>query len=68
MKATIIPVYLSVLRGEEEKQNNQMIKKEIKKQILKSDEDEAVFLLGDFNEHTGTIGEQQQNYYGKLLN
>ena len=44
-----------------------MIKKEIKKEILKSDEDEAVFLLGDFNGHTGTIGEQQQNYNGKLL-
>ena len=44
-----------------------MIKKEIKKQILKSDEDEAVFLLGDFNGHTRTIGEQQQNYNGKLL-
>ena len=58
LKATIILVYLSVIRGEEEKQNNQMIKKEIKKQILKSDEDEAVFLLGDFNGHTGTIGEQ----------
>ena len=67
LKATLILVYLSVIRGEEEKQNNQMIKKEIKKQILKSDEDEAVFLLGDFNGHTGTIGEQQQNYNGKLL-
>ena len=44
-----------------------MIKKEIKEQILKSDEDEAVFLLSDFNGHTGTIGEQQQNYDGKLL-
>ena len=67
LKATLILVYLSVIRGEEEKQNNQMIKKEIKKQILKSDEDEAVFLLSDFNGHTGTIGEQQQNYNGKLL-
>ena len=44
-----------------------MIKKEIKKQILKCDEDEAVFLFGAFNGHTGTIGEQQQNYNGKLL-
>ena len=44
-----------------------MIKKEIKKQILKSGEEEAVFLLDDFNRHTGTIGEQQQNYNGKLL-
>ena len=62
-----IILYLSVIRGEEEIQNNQMIKKETKKKILKSDEDEAVFLLGDFNGHTGTIGEQQQNYNGKLL-
>ena len=67
LKASIILVYLSIIRGEEEKQNNQMIKKEIKKQILKRDDDEAVFLLGDFNGHTGTIGEQQQNYNGKLL-
>ena len=67
LKATIILVYLSVIREEEEKQNNQLIKKEIKKQILKSDEDEAVFLLVNFKEHTETIGEQQQNYNGKLL-
>ena len=67
LKATLILVYLSVIRGEEEKQSNQMIKKKIKKQILKSYEDEAVFLLGDFNGHTRTIGEQQQNYNGKLL-
>ena len=66
-KETIIRVYLSAIRRGKEKQNNQMIKKEIKKQILKSDEDEAVFLLNDFNGHTGTIGEQQQNYNGKLL-
>ena len=34
LKATLILVYLLVIRGEEEKQNNQMIKKEINKQIL----------------------------------
>ena len=63
---TIILVYLSVVKGEEERKNNQQIQREIKKYINKY-EDDIWILLGDFNGHIGIIGEQPQNLNGKIV-
>ena len=56
-------MYLSVVKGEEERKNNQ---REIKKYINKY-EDDILILLGDFNGHIGIIGEQPQNFNGKIV-
>ena len=66
-KVTIIIVYFSVVRGEEERKINSGIKKEVKKHIEECEDDELIFLLGDFNSHIGILGEQQINYNGKLV-
>ena len=63
---TIILVYLSVVKGEEERKCNLQIKNEIKKKI-RNLEDDILILLGDFNGHLGFIGDQPQNFNGKIV-
>ena len=62
MKVTIILVYLSVSRGATEKKSNQDIMTLIRKGISHCDDDEVVFIMGDFNAHVGIIVEQELNY------
>ena len=57
-KVTIILVYFSVVRNEVEKSINQNILKEIRKTLSKCEEDEMIFILGDFNAHIGILGDQ----------
>ena len=64
---TVILVYLSVVRGDEEKKTNGDIKKEIRKQIEECEDEELIFLLEDFNGHIGILGDQQINHNRKLL-
>ena len=64
---TIILVYLSVVRGDEEKKTNGDIKKEIRKQVEEREDEELIFLLGDFHGHNGILGDQQINHNGNLI-
>ena len=41
--------------------------KEIRRGILDSNEDELIFILGDFNAHMGIIGDQDVNYNGRIV-
>ena len=66
-KTTIILVYLSVVKGEEEKKANEDMKKEVRRHIENCEDEELIFLLGDFNGHIGILGNQQLNYNGKLV-
>ena len=63
---TIILVYLSVVKGEEERKHNQQVHRDIKKYINKN-EDDILILLGDFNGHIGIIGEQPQKFNRKIV-
>ena len=65
MKVTIILIYLSVVRGATERKYNRGIMTEIR--ISHCDDDEFVFIMGDFNAHVGIIGEQELNYNGKIV-
>ena len=67
MKVTIILVYLSVIRCETKRKSNQGIMIEIRRGINHCDDDEFVFIMGDFNAHVGIIGEQELNYNGKIV-
>ena len=67
MKVTIILLYLSVIRGATERKSNQEIMTEIRRGISHCDDDELVFIMGDFNAHVGIIGEQELNYNGKIV-
>ena len=67
MKVTIILIYLSVIRGATERKSNQGIMMEIRGGISHCDDDELVFIMGDFNAHVGIIGEQELNYNGKIV-
>ena len=58
-KVTIILVYLSVIRNEVEKNNNQSVLKEIRRGIHDSSEDYLIFIIGDFNAHLGIIGNKK---------
>ena len=58
MKVTIILIYLSVIRGATEGKSNQGIMTKIRRGISHCDDDELVFIMGDFNAHVGIIGEQ----------
>ena len=40
---------------------------EIRRGISHCDDDELVFIIGDFNAHVGIIGEQELNYNGKMV-
>ena len=40
---------------------------EIRRGISHCDDDELVFIMGDFNAHVGIIGEQELNYNGKIV-
>ena len=40
---------------------------EIRKGISHCDDDELVFIMGDYNAHVGIIGEQELNYNGKIV-
>eukprot|EP00794_Sanderia_malayensis_P017185 gene17185-18915_t len=66
-KATIILVFFSIIRGEEEQQENQDIIRKIKEFTSSNFEDELIFIMGDFNAHIGIIGEQQINWNGKEI-
>ena len=67
MKVSIILIYLSVIRGATERKSNQGIMTEIRRGISRCDDDELVFIMGDFNAHVGIIGEQELNYNGKIV-
>ena len=67
MKVTIILIYLSVIRGAIEKKSSQGIMTEIQRGISQCDDDELVFIMGDFNAHVGIIGEQELNYNGNIV-
>ena len=67
MKVTIILIYLSVIRGATEIKSNQGIITGIRRGICHCDDDELVFIMGDFNAHVGIIGEQELNYNGKIV-
>ena len=66
MKVKIILVHLSVIRGTTERKSNQGIMTEIRRVISHCDDDELVFIMGDFNAHAGIIREQKLNYTGKM--
>ena len=65
MKVTIILVYLSVIRGTTERQFNEGIMTEIRRGISHCDDDELVFIMGNFYAHVGINEEQELNYNGK---
>ena len=67
MKVTIILIYLSDIRGATERKSNKGIMTEIRRGISHCDDDELVFIMGDFNAHVGIIGEQELNYNGKIV-
>ena len=67
MKVTNILVYLSVIRSATDGKSNQGIMTEKTKAINHCDDDELVFIMGDFNAHVGIIGEQELNYNGKIV-
>ena len=67
MKVTIILIYLSVIRSASERKSNQEIMTEIGRGISHCDDDEFVFIMGDFNAHVGIIGDQKLNYNGKIV-
>ena len=43
------------------------MKKEVRRHIENCEDEELIFLLGDFNGHIGILGNQQLNYNGKLV-
>ena len=51
----IIRVYLSFVKGKDEKKTNKDIKKEVRRHIENCEDEELVFLLGDFNGHIGIL-------------
>ena len=55
MKVTIILIYLSVIRGATERKSNQGIMTEIRRGISHCNDDEFVFIMGDFNAHVGIM-------------
>ena len=64
IEVTIILIYLLVIRGATERKSNQGIMTEIRRGISHCDDDEVAFIMEDFNEHVGIIGEQELNYNG----
>ena len=55
MKVAIILIYLSLIRGATERKSNQGIMTEIRRGISHCDDDELVFILGDFNAHNDLL-------------
>ena len=60
-------MYLSVVKGEEENNANEDMKKEVRRQIENCEDEELIFLLGDFNGHIGILRNQHINYNRKLV-
>ena len=54
-------------KGENERKNNDKLIKEINSSIQRN-ENTPTIILGDFNAHIGYIGEQKENYNGKIFN
>lgn len=66
-KITIMLVYLSVIKNELEKIHNRHLLDEAKRVLNRCNEEEIVFILGDFNGHLGFIGQQTVNYNGQIV-
>lgn len=66
-RTIIILVYLQVDNCEESRKSNKNIMEHIEK-LMKENTECNVILLGDFNGHIGTIGYQEENHNGKLVN
>ena len=67
VKVTMILVYLSVIRGATERKSNKGSIIEIRRGISNCDDDELVFIMGDFIAHVEIIGEQELHYNGKTV-
>ena len=63
----MILIYAMVVREDEEKKGNLELFKEVRAIIRKCEEEELIYILGDFNGHIGIIGDQQINYNGKMI-
>ena len=63
---TMILVYFSVERNNEDKQRNLKIKATIERKINEASND-AVIILGDFNGHTGLLGTQKIDNMGRVI-
>lgn len=64
----IVLVYFSVVSNQEHKVRNETIKKEVEKIIAKvKEEHEAIMILGDFNEHIGSLGKQREDENGRTV-
>ena len=64
----LVLVYFSVVKAPRDKERNLKIKKEIEMIIENSQgRQEALMVLGDFNGHTGLLGDQREDENGRTV-
>ena len=66
-KLIIIMVYMATGNTAESIERNRIIKNELEKILDENREDKGIILLGDFNGHIGTVGNQKENRNGRLV-
>lgn len=62
----IIAVYFSVQNNQEDKKRNIIMKKELQRKVENA-KDELLIVLGDFNGHTGILGQQKLDNNGQTV-